>query len=114
MVLALGGYPLSQAGAGRKVTAKALRRTLKKAGLKTTGKKAALTRRVKKAHLKVGGKLEFSVPTGGRRRRGGAGEACATDSSKPDVMDGTVQEDGSCKVVGGRRGRKSRRGGGDY
>jgi hypothetical protein len=38
-------------------TVKALKRTLKKAGLKTTGKKATLTRRVKKAHLKVGGGL---------------------------------------------------------
>lgn len=38
-------------------TVKALKRTLKKAGLKTTGKKATLTRRAKKAHLKVGGGL---------------------------------------------------------
>jgi hypothetical protein len=39
----------------RGATVKSLKRALKKAGLKTTGKKAALTRRVKKAHLKVGG-----------------------------------------------------------
>jgi hypothetical protein len=39
----------------RGVTLKALKRVLKKNGLKTTGKKAALTRRAKKAHLKVGG-----------------------------------------------------------
>ncbi len=39
----------------RGVTVKAMKRALKKAGLKTSGKKAALTRRVKKAHLKVGG-----------------------------------------------------------
>jgi hypothetical protein len=38
-----------------RVTVKAMKRALKKAGLKTTGKKAALSRRVKKAHLKVGG-----------------------------------------------------------
>jgi hypothetical protein len=42
----------------RGVTVKAMKRALKKAGLKTTGKKAALTRRVKKAHLKVGGGAE--------------------------------------------------------
>jgi len=30
-----------------------MKRALKKAGLKTSGKKAALTRRVKKHHLKV-------------------------------------------------------------
>jgi hypothetical protein len=77
-----GGEGAPQAGAGRrKVTAKALKRALKKAGLKTTGKKAALTRRAKKAHLKVGGADEpislADTPLapkdddlmGGRRRR---------------------------------------------
>ena len=56
------GTPLSPADTGmaggrrhRGATVKAMKRALKKAGLKTTGKKAALTRRVKKAHLKVGG-----------------------------------------------------------
>lgn len=34
---------------------KTLKRMLKKAGLKTTGRKAALTRRAKKAHLMRGG-----------------------------------------------------------
>jgi hypothetical protein len=37
------------------MSVKALKRALKKAGLKTTGKKAALTRRAKKAHLKMRG-----------------------------------------------------------
>jgi hypothetical protein len=80
-----GGEGAPQAGAGRrKVTAKALKRALKKAGLKTTGKKAALSRRAKKAHLKVGGagepgddagadlraiKVEELDADGGRRRR---------------------------------------------
>lgn len=43
---------------GRRVrgaTAKDLKKMLKKAGLKTSGKKAALTRRAKKAHLKIRG-----------------------------------------------------------
>jgi len=71
-----GGAP--QAGAGRrKVTAKALKRALKKAGLRTSGKKAALTRRAKKAHLKIGGAGEPGAeaapvipptPPAGRRR----------------------------------------------
>jgi hypothetical protein len=34
-------------------TVKQLKRALKHAGLKSTGKKAALTRRVKKHHLRV-------------------------------------------------------------
>lgn len=45
---------------------KTLKRALKKAGLKVSGKKATLTRRAKKAHLKVGGGEE-----GGRRRSRG-------------------------------------------
>lgn len=39
----------------RGLSAKTLRRMLKKKGLKTTGRKAALTRRAKKAHLLKGG-----------------------------------------------------------
>lgn len=54
-----GGAPDEvQMKGGRKTrgaTAKQLKRMLKKAGLKTTGRKAALTRRAKKAHLKLRG-----------------------------------------------------------
>lgn len=58
MVDQVSGSPFGAQQGGRKMTVKAMKRMLKKAGLKTTGKRAALTRRVKKAHLK-----------GGRRRR---------------------------------------------
>jgi hypothetical protein len=44
-----------EGGKRRGATVKALKRALKKAGLKTTGKRATLRARVKKAHLKVGG-----------------------------------------------------------
>ena len=66
------------------IKAKTLRRMLKKAGLKTSGKKATLTRRANKAHLR-GGSLAGGIVSGassagtvgGRRRRrrtrGGAG-----------------------------------------
>ena len=37
------------------LSVKTMKRMLKKAGLKTTGRKAALTRRAKKAHLKMKG-----------------------------------------------------------
>lgn len=58
------------------VKAKTLRRMLKKAGLKTTGKKSTLTKRAKKARL-MGGSLagtivsgaESAAAVGGRRRR---------------------------------------------
>ena len=78
---------------GRKVrgaTAKQLKKMLKKAGLKTTGKKAALTRRAKKAHLKI---------------RGGAGG---------EVVEGAVGQAGGAPLTplplagGRRRSRKSR------
>jgi hypothetical protein len=80
----------------RGLSVKTLKRTLKKAGLKTSGRKAALTRRAKKAHL----------------LRGGAG-ACTTDKGTP----------GNCTPLGpepvgrlpGNRygGRGTRRGGAD-
>jgi hypothetical protein len=67
--------------AGRRhhgVTAKALKRALKKAGLKTSGSKRALTLRAKKAHVMAGGgsgatgvlsPASAGGMEGGRRRR---------------------------------------------
>jgi len=60
---------------GRKVrgaTMKQLKKMLKKAGLKTTGKKAALTRRAKKAHLKIRGGANGEVVEGPATMKGGA------------------------------------------
>ena len=48
----------------RKATAKQLKKMLKAAGLKTTGRKAALTRRAKKAHLKIKGGAAGPVEEG--------------------------------------------------
>jgi len=88
------GGEAPQAGAGRrKVTAKALRKALKKAGLKTTGKKAALTRRAKKAHLKL---------------RGGAdGDMCDVEAGS-GKMDGTMKG-AKCEPAGMTAGRSRRR-----
>lgn len=44
---------------------KTLKRVLKSAGLKVSGKKAALTRRAKKAHLLKGGEEKPMEPMGG-------------------------------------------------
>ena len=52
-------------GRHRGVKAKTLRRMLKKAGLKTSGKKSTLTKRCKKAHLMRGGLLPSSPGAGG-------------------------------------------------
>jgi len=55
-------YSGAQAGGKRHgVSVKKLKRVLKKAGLKTTGKKSTLTRRVKKAHLKLRGGADGDV-----------------------------------------------------
>jgi hypothetical protein len=64
---------------------KTLKRALKKAGLKVSGKKATLTRRAKKAHLKMRG-----------------GDLCAEGQ--------TAAQDG-CEEAGGRRRRRSRKNG---
>jgi hypothetical protein len=58
----------------RKATVKQLKKMLKKAGLKTTGKRAALTRRAKKAHLKMKG---GEVAVGPSTQAGGAALAPA-------------------------------------
>jgi hypothetical protein len=60
---------------GRKVrgaSVKALKKMLKKAGLKTTGKKSALTRRAKKAHLKIKGGDAGKVVEGPATMAGGS------------------------------------------
>jgi hypothetical protein len=73
-----GGAGEVKTGGGRRsrgASVKQMKRMLKKAGLKTTGRKAALTRRAKKAHLKLRGGMVFGggedeeVADGGRRRR---------------------------------------------
>ena len=77
---------------------KTLKRALKKAGLKVSGKKATLTRRAKKAHLKM---------------RGGAeGDPCTTDDGKA----GSEDADGKCVPLmtrsdpsSGEGGRRRRR-----
>jgi len=64
--MALTPHPFNSAGAEdpmkggkrRGVPVKTLKKLLKKAGLKTSGKKAALTRRAKKAKLMMKGGLE--------------------------------------------------------
>ena len=55
-------------GGRRGASVKALKRTLKKAGLKVSGKKATLRARAKKAHLKVKGGAGEEME-GARRRK---------------------------------------------
>ena len=62
------------AGKRSGVTVKALKRVLKKAGMKTTGKKATLTRRAKKAHL-MGGQLTKAIKEVGKMGYSAVGTA---------------------------------------
>ena len=59
-----------KAGKRRGASVKTLKKVLKKAGLKTTGKKATLTRRAKKAKLMKGGHSDVM---------------CSPDAGGPDV-----------------------------
>jgi hypothetical protein len=80
MGVASTASPLSGGRRRSGASVKTLKRVLKKAGLKVSGKKATLTRRAKKAHLKMGGAVapppmkeeeegSEGADLGGRRRR---------------------------------------------
>ena len=56
----------------KKATVKQLKKMLKKAGLKTSGKRASLTRRAKKAHLKIRGGANGTVVEGPADQAGGS------------------------------------------
>lgn len=61
-----------EAGKRHSVTVKTLKTALKRAGLKTTGKKATLTRRAKKARL-MGGQLGEAVTKAAETAKGAVG-----------------------------------------
>jgi len=70
----------------RKVTAKAIKRVLKKAGLKTSGSKRALTKRARKARL-MGGGLVAGNPYNSYAGDGTAGLANKTVGVQPGGAD---------------------------
>jgi hypothetical protein len=70
---------------------------LKKAGLKTTGKKSTLTRRVKKAHLKLRGGAEDVAPEVKEQVAG------AVEDIKEEAKDEPME-------AGRRRSRRHRKG----
>lgn len=86
----------SQAGGKRHVTVKKLKTVLKKAGLKTSGKKSTLTRRVKKAHLKLRGGNAPDVAPEVKEQVAGAVEE--------------LKEEAAPAMEAGRRRRGSRKG----
>lgn len=80
----------------KKATVKQLKKMLKKAGLKTTGKRGALTRRAKKAHLKIRGGANGEVAEGPASMKGGAALTPADVTQSP------------AQAGGRRKSRKSR------
>lgn len=97
MALSPADYGSAQEGGKRRgVSVKKLKRALKKAGLKTTGKKSTLRARAKKAHLKL---------------KGGAGAEVAPEVKEQlgGVVADMKEEDGA--EMGGRRhSRRHRKG----
>ncbi len=108
------GAPPAVGGRRRRgVPVKTLKRALKKAGLKVSGKKAALTRRAKKAHLKLkGGDMQLDgeggTGEGGRRRRSRKnGLIRGVYSGVTGVAKGTLRSFGNAgRAVFGRGGKQ--------
>jgi hypothetical protein len=80
----------------RGVPVKTLKKLLKKAGLKTSGKKAALTRRAKKARLMKGG--DSNTPP----------VIVDNAAKKADNIKEEIKEEDKIVDMGGRKRRKSR------
>lgn len=107
----------SSKGGRRGVSVKTLKRALKKAGLKTSGRKAALTRRAKKAHLKLrGGADGICYDKQGYVVEDVTEDACKNDGNDWQPKPGLANESSAMEVEdepvdGGRhrRGHRSRR-----
>ena len=94
-----GGDESMKGGAKRRgVPVKTLKKLLKKAGLKTSGKKAALTRRAKKARLMKGGDPQTGEPP--------VIVPGAPEKVKAEMN--AITGGGDDEITGARRRRKSR------
>ena len=96
-------------GKRRGVPVKTLKKLLKKAGLKTTGKKAALTRRAKQAKLvKKGGVDETPAERAARLAREAAAAEEQEDMSSNDTPSNDTSTNGTPTGKGRKRKGKSR------
>jgi hypothetical protein len=92
-----------EAGKRGGVTVKTLKRVLKKAGLKTTGKKTTLTRRAKKARLMGGGIMDSIKEAAASKAKEVAQSAINKAGDMASAKLGTIPP----PATGGRhRGRK--------
>lgn len=87
----------------RGVPVKTLKKLLKKAGLKTTGKKAALTRRAKKARLMKGGQVDTTQVA---KVKTAEEEAAEAEEEARKAAEEAAKVSGTSE--GGRKKRKSR------
>jgi hypothetical protein len=97
--------PTPTAGRRHTLKVKTLKRKLKAAGVKTTGRKATLLKRAKKAHIKLGGALSPLPLAGGRHRRSRRGGAHEGAEGAKGAESGS---DMGAPPKGGRR-RRSRK-----
>ena len=97
-----GGEDSMKGGKRRGVPVKTLKKLLKKAGLKTTGKKAALTRRAKKAKLMMKG----GVTTEGMDKPGMSSADSALDQPLETEDDTTAPPPTSAGRKRKSRGKK--------
>lgn len=99
-----GGDIALKGGRRRGVSVKTLKKMLKKAGLKTSGRKAALTRRAKKAHLKMRGGEVTEVMEGDVTKYKSSNTGATYNTQKEaDEADASL-------ATGGRSRRSRRRG----
>ena len=96
-----GGEDSMKGGKRRGVPVKTLKKLLKKAGLKTSGKKAALTRRAKKARLMKGGNQDDVVLSSEPTKASCEAEGKDFDEEQKKCVDRPVN-------MGGRKKGKSR------
>ena len=106
-MLPLGGSEIGsqQGGRRRGASVKTLKRMLKKAGLKTSGRKAALTRRAKKAHLKMRGGVVTGPDGEGKYMSSVTGMSYGT-KAEADAADAPPAGDGGRRRRRGTRSRK--------
>jgi len=98
-----GGEDSMKGGKRRGVPVKTLKKLLKKAGLKTTGKKAALTRRAKKAKLvKKGGFVTEGTDYVGESS---AEKDLAKSEFQDDAATDATDATGSMSTGKGRKGK---------
>lgn len=85
-----------EAGKRKSVTVKTLKRVLKAAGMKTTGRKAALTRRAKKAHLMRGGEpsVEKALEKAGETGKAAVGTLEEVVKTPVEAVKGAISGQG--------------------